>query len=113
MKLTISRAAAARTSYRFSAVCAEKEIGHVYCYLIRNDLHETPYALVEDLAVDDTYRGKGVARMLMNALHSTAIENHCYKVIANSHEKRDAARALYLSLGYAAHATEFRLDLKY
>lgn len=97
--------------YRLSAQNGKQEIGHVYCYLIVNDLHPTPYALVEDLAVSEAYRGKGVARMLMGALQQRAKKEHCYKVVANSHEKRDAARALYLSLGYRPHATEFRLDL--
>ncbi len=98
-------------SYRLSIKNNDKEIAHVYCYLIENDLHEAPYALVEDLAVLEVARGKGLARMLMNSIVDIAKREGCYKIIANSHEKREEARALYLSLGYRAHATEFRLDL--
>lgn len=98
-------------SIRLSAQEEGKEIGHAYLYLIQNDLHKTPYALVEDLGVNEVCRGKGVARMLMLELHRLAKESECYKIIANSHEKRDAAKALYTSLGYRTHATEFRLDL--
>lgn len=111
LNISISEEQHGQNGYRFSAKKDGREIGHVYCYLITNDLHDVPYALVEDLAVNEAYRGKGVARMLMNALHDAARAAHCYKIIANSHEKRDAARALYLSLGYHAHATEFRIDL--
>jgi GNAT superfamily N-acetyltransferase len=111
LNISIADDRSEQKSYRFSAKINDQEIGHVYCYLIKNDLHDAPYALVEDLAVSEAYRGKGVARMLMEALRSRANKEHCYKIIANSHEKRDAARALYLSLGYHAHATEFRLEL--
>lgn len=89
----------------------KKEVGHVYLYLIRSDLHEESYGLVEDLAVNEAARGKGIGRMLMESLEKLARKHHCYKIIANSNPKRKAARALYASLGYRSYGTEFRLDL--
>jgi len=104
----------ATRSWRLSARISgsdKKELGHVYLYLIRNDGHDEPYGLVEDLAVSETARGQGIGRALMEGLHKFARKHHCYKIIANSHKKRKAARALYASLGYHSHGTEFRLDL--
>ena len=100
-----------RECFRISAREGKDELGHVFLYLIWNDLHEHPYALVEDLGVHEMARHKGIGRMLMEAPRTIAMDRHCYKIIANSHEKRTAARTLYLSMGYRAHATEFRLDL--
>ncbi len=99
-------------SIRFSAKDGKNEVGHVYLYLIWNDAHKKPYGFVEDLAVNEEARGRGIARALMDKLEAKAKRERCYKLIANSNPTRKAARALYLSLGYRSHGTEFRLDLK-
>ena len=86
-------------------------IGEVYVYIVGSERQGRSYAYIDDLKVSENARGMGVARMLMERAHEIAIRESCYKVVANSHQKRVAARALYASLGYCAHGTEFRLDL--
>ncbi len=85
-------------------------IGEVYVYIIGTKRQKRFYAYIDDLKVAEKARGQGISRMLMERAHEIAKSELCYKIVANSHRKRKAARALYASLGYRAHGTEFRLD---
>ena len=90
---------------------AGKIVGTVYVYIIGTEDQGRYYAYIDDLKVDEAMRGQGISRQLMERAHEIAKLEKCYKVIANSHRKRKAARALYASLGYVPHGREFRLDL--
>jgi GNAT superfamily N-acetyltransferase len=91
---------------------SDNVVGEVYVYLIGTERQGRYYAYIDDLKVSESMRGHGIARQLMEEAHKIARREKCYKVIANSHRKRKAARALYASLGYYAHGREFRLDLE-
>jgi len=100
--------------YRITAEVGGKCVGHVYLYVIGDAVHkggDKYYAYVDDLRVDEGMRGQGVGRKLMLALKELAKKEHCYKIVANSHRKRKAARGLYASMGFVPHGREFRLDL--
>lgn len=88
-------------------------VGYVYVYIIGDPVRQGKwYALIDDLFVEEAGRGKGYGRRLMVAAEELARKQKCYKIVANSHRKRKAARVLYASLGYVPHGREFRLDLK-
>lgn len=101
--------------YRITAETGGKEVGHVYAYIIGDLAHDKSrkkyYCYVHDLRVDEEARGKGIGRKLMRALNALAKKKHCYKIVANSHRKRKAARALYMGMGFLPHGREFRFDL--
>ncbi|OGZ08189.1 MAG: hypothetical protein A2942_02105 [Candidatus Lloydbacteria bacterium RIFCSPLOWO2_01_FULL_50_20] len=100
--------------YRIPARYEGRNVGHVYVYIIGDPARtggKACYAYVDDLLVDESVREKGGGRKLMEALLRVAKSEHCYKVIANCHRRRRAARALYSSMGFAPHGREFRLDL--
>ena len=100
--------------YRIPARCEGRHVGHVYVYIVGDPARKggkACYAYVDDLLIDESVRGEGGGRKLMEALLRVAKQEHCYKVIANSHRKRKAARALYASMGFVPHGREFRLDL--
>ena len=100
-------------SYRLVAMEDATEVGHVYVYIIGDPVkHGKWYALIDDLFVSEAGRGKGYGRTLMEAAGNLARKQKCYKIVANRHRKRKAARALYQSMGYVPHGREFRLDLK-
>ena len=44
---------------RISIMDNDFEVGRAYIYLMHNDLHDRPFALMEDVYVDESYRGKG------------------------------------------------------
>jgi GNAT superfamily N-acetyltransferase len=89
-----------------------EEIARISIIYIKNDLHEEPYALIEDLYVEEFYRGKGYARKLFEAAIEEAKKANCYKIIATSRYSRDKVHDFYLRLGFEDYGKEFRLNLK-
>jgi len=88
-----------------------REAARVRLYMIENDLHDRPYAFVEDLFVDPSQRGRGLGNILMFRLMQLARTLCCYKIVANCKDERPEAQALYDKLGFKRHGVEFRLDL--
>ncbi len=97
---------------RFSVSDDGKEVGRAYLYPLKNDLHSRPFGLLEDVYVDEKYRGKGVASQLLEAVTQKAKALNCYKLIATSRNDgtRQAVHDWYLRLGFADYGTEFRIN---
>ena len=89
----------------------DKEIARISIIYIKNDLHDEPYALIEDLYVDENYRGKGYARQLFEAAIEEAKKSGSYKIVATSRYSRENVHNFYLRLGFKDYGKEFRLDL--
>jgi ribosomal protein S18 acetylase RimI-like enzyme len=69
--------------------------------------------LVDAVCVDEAYRGSGIARTLMNALIGHARFEGIQRIELTSNPSREAARALYASLGFTLRETGcFRLELQ-
>ena len=96
---------------RFSITDEGKEIAHGYMYIIQNDFHSEPYALLEYFAVDEAYRGKGVGKTLVNDIIKTAKEKGCYKILMQSRYGRNDIHAFYEKLGFHDHGKNFRMNL--
>lgn len=98
---------------RFSVHKEGKEVAHAYLYLLSNDLHNTPFGLLEDVHVDDSHRGTGIGRELLSAVTARAREERCYKLIATSRDDgtRQSVHEWYIRLGFRDYGTEFRMDL--
>jgi GNAT superfamily N-acetyltransferase len=86
------------------------EVARASLYLISNDLHAEPYGLLEDVFVEETLRGKGLATELVNAVIVRAKEEGCYKLVGQSRYGREHVHALYLKLGFKDHGKNFRMD---
>lgn len=68
--------------------------------------------LVDSVCVNDACRGKGIARSLMETLIVHARKEGIRRLELTSHVSREAARALYASLGFRLRETGcFRLEL--
>jgi GNAT superfamily N-acetyltransferase len=89
-----------------------KEIGRCYIYIIKNDLHKEPYALLEDVYIDENYRGKGIGTELVKRAIELAKNLGCYKIIATSRFERNNVHEWYEKLGFKKWGYEFRMDLK-
>ena len=71
-----------------------------------------PCADVEDVVVDETYRGQGCGTMLMEKLIARARIRKCDSIDLTSRPSRIAAHALYIKLGFVIRDTSvFRLKL--
>ena len=97
-------------SFRFSIHVDGKEIGRASIVLIKNDLHEQPYGLLEDVWVDHTHRNQGHATTLVQVVVERAKIERCYKLVATSRLERKRVHDLYKQLGFRLHGLEFRMD---
>jgi len=89
-----------------------KEIGRCFIYLIKNNLHKKPYALLEDIFVDENYREKGIGTQLVKRAIELAKELNCYKIIATSRFERENIHEWYQKLGFKKYGFEFRIDFE-
>lgn len=98
---------------RFSFERKGEEVGHAYLYILQNDLHTVPFGLLEDVSVDPSYRGQGIANSLLAAVMERARALHCYKLVATSRNDgtRKGVHDWYKRLGFEDYGAEFRIDL--
>ena len=96
---------------RFSVEKDGREVGRAYLYLLKNDLHSQPFGLLEDVFVEQDYRGAGVAKELLEAVMAEAMES-CYKLVATSRDDgtRTSVHEWYIRLGFTKYGTEFRMN---
>ena len=96
---------------RFSVVGDGKEAGRAYLYILQNDLHKRPFALLEDLFIKESWRGRGLGTKLIKDIIQEAQDRNCYKLIATSRYARSKVHQLYKKLGFEDWGKEFRIDL--
>jgi len=109
--MDIKRETQAAHGIRFSISCDGREIARAYLYVMKNDLHETPFGLLEDVYADESVRGSGLGTRLVREVVRAAREAGCYKLIATSRTSRRKVHDLYRRLGFGDHGIEFRMDL--
>ena len=88
-----------------------KQIGRGFLYLMYNDLHAEPFGLMEDIFVEEAFRGKGYGERITQALIQEAKKRGCYKLICTSRFSNEKAHHLYEKLGFKKHGNEFRMEL--
>jgi len=86
------------------------EIARVYLYILRNDIHDRSFGLLEDLFVAEGFRGKSLGKKLIKIAIKKAKENNCYKLICTSRNPRPKVHELYKKEGFKEHGLEFRID---
>lgn len=86
------------------------EVGRAFVYFMHNDLHDQPFALMEDVYVDEEFRGKGLGSDLVRQVIQLAQDANCYKLIATSRDSRPKVHTLYRQLGFTQRGLEFRID---
>ena len=88
-----------------------KTIAWAYLYLIYNENHNEPYGLMENVFVEEEFRGRGIGAKLVNEIITEAKLNNCYKLIGQSRHSNQKAHKLYGELGFKNHGLNFRMDL--
>jgi len=85
-------------------------VGTMVLLIVPNLSHGAlPWALVENIVVDQRYRRKGLGKLLMEYAIARSKEAGCYKLVLNSNKKRREAHRFYSSLGFKASAHGFRM----
>lgn len=70
-----------------------------------------PYAIVENVVVDEASRGSGLGAMLMRYIIEQARAAGCYKVALTSRQFRTDAHEFYTRLGFEPTSVGFRYTL--
>lgn len=88
----------------------DKIVGRAFLYIIKNDLRQETYGFLEDLFVEEEYRGQGFGKQLILEVIETAKKNNCYKLLATSRHSRPEIHQLYEKFGFKNWGLEFRMD---
>jgi len=87
-------------------------VGTMVLLVVPNLSHGAlPWAMVENMVVEQKYRRRGIGRLLMEYAIARARQAGCYKVQLLSNKKRHQAHRFYRSLGFEASAHGFRVYL--
>ncbi|GDY13323.1 hypothetical protein LBMAG53_22010 [Planctomycetota bacterium] len=63
-----------------------------------------PYAVIENIIIDDNHRGNGIGRMLMLEIENNCRNNKCTKIMILSSSKRKAAHDFFTAVGFDKNA---------
>ena len=99
------------SAIRLSLVNDEREIGRAYLCLLPNEHHPESVGYLEDVFVEEEFRGQQLGTKLIAEAINAARDAGCYKLVATSRYGRDGLHQLYLDQGFSDHGKEFRLDL--
>jgi GNAT superfamily N-acetyltransferase len=66
--------------------------------------------ILEEVVVDNTLRGKGIGKKMMDYAHDLCRQYGCYKMTFSSNLKREDAHRFYASLGFKRHGYSFYID---
>ena len=86
-----------------------KVVGTLDLLTVANLSHGgSPWGIVENVVVDETSRGRGIGRSLMDEAVRRCRDAGCYKVQLLSNKRRSQAHEFYRSVGFEAVAEGFR-----
>ncbi len=86
--------------------------GALVLAIVENITHKgTPYAIIENVIVDEAARGKRHGEALIEQAVEEARQAGCYKVSLTSNKRRSEAHRFYERLGFAQTHEAFRMDL--
>lgn len=78
-----------------------KIVSSCVCVIIPNLTHgQMPYALIENVITDESFRGRGYATACLNYARDIAIRNNCYKMMLLTGSKSEKTLAFYRNAGY-------------
>lgn len=87
----------------FVAIARGTVVGYVFCVLLSNhgraSLADIETLYIDDLCVDETYRGNGAGRLLYEHAVAFAEERGCYNVTLNVWAENKNAVEFYKKLG--------------
>jgi GNAT superfamily N-acetyltransferase len=86
------------------------EIVRAFLYLMHNGQHSEPFGLMEDVFVEEEFRGKGHGKIIVEKVIEEARNRNCYKLICTSRYSKPKVHEMYLSLGFEEQGKEFRIN---
>ena len=89
------------TTLIFLAYVGESVVGIATCFFGFSTFTARPLINIHDLAVLPEHRGRGIGRLLLEAVERKARERGCSKVTLEVQENNARARGLYEATGFA------------
>ena len=86
-------------------------IGFTHVVLHPNTWNTTECCYLEDLYVNESVRGQGIGRMLIEQVYAFATEKGCNRVYWHTQESNTPARALYNKIATATDMMQYRKNL--
>jgi ribosomal protein S18 acetylase RimI-like enzyme len=87
-------------------------VGTAVLVIVPNLGHNgAPYALIENVVVDEAVRGQGHGEALLRYMIDEARAAGCYKIVLTSRKSRKDAHRFYEQLGFEATSEGFRYTL--
>ncbi len=108
--MNINKTNITHSSIRLSLTHNNQEIGRAFLYILKNELHQEPFALLEDVFVQESHRGQGNGSKIVEAAIDEAKKQNCYKLICTSRHTKEEVHRLYQKHGFKNHGIEFRMD---
>jgi ribosomal protein S18 acetylase RimI-like enzyme len=100
----------------FICVDGDKILGYCFCIIEkvknRNFLQDNKTLYIDDLCVDENYRGKGIGKMLYNYVLEYAKSNDCFNVTLGVWTGNESAKGFYESLGFKPQKTYMEVIIK-
>ena len=102
---------AAYPDYHLYVAVHEGQIVGTYALLIMDNLGHlgAPSGVIEDVAVDPAWQGRGVGKLMMRDALDRCGERSCYKAALSSNLTRERAHAFYESLDFERHGYSFKI----
>jgi GNAT superfamily N-acetyltransferase len=88
-----------------------REVARAYLYIMKNDQRPEPFGFMEDVWVDESCRGQGLATKILGELIEAARKNRCYKIVGTSRYGRENVHRLYEKIGFKNFGVEFKMYL--
>lgn len=102
----VEKLAAFPTAISFLAYEGEQAIGLVNAFLGFSTFQAKPLCNIHDVVVDQSHRGKGVARQLLAALEVEAKSLGCCKLTLEVLAENQSARKCYQNYGFKHYALD-------
>jgi GNAT superfamily N-acetyltransferase len=98
-------------TYGMLAIVDGRPVGLVHVIRHRSNWTIGDYAYLQDLFVDDSVRGRGVGRALIEAVYARAADEGCARVYWLTHETNTDAMKLYDRIGDKSGFIQYRKAL--
>ena len=97
--------------YKLYVAVHDDRIVGTYALLIMDNLGHlgAPSGVIEDVAVDPAWQGRGVGKRMMRDALARCGERGCYKAALSSNLKRERAHEFYESLDFERHGYSFKI----
>jgi GNAT superfamily N-acetyltransferase len=97
----------------YVAFCGTQLVGTFALHIMDNLAHMgAPSAIIEDVAVDPEWQGRGVGKLMMKYALRICGEKGCYKAALSSNLKRKKAHSFYESLDFEKHGYSYRINFR-